>query len=56
MKVNALAACHPECRFCAVEMFRWLAGRMTQMAKAKRGDTTSFAECAATSVKPEDNT
>ena len=49
---------HPDCNACAREFFRWLKGRMAQMALAKPGET-SFAAAAATSVRPardKDNT
>jgi hypothetical protein len=52
--VQALGACHPDCRFCAREFWRWYAGRMLQMHKVNargrsRGET-SFAQAAATSI------
>ena len=45
---------HPDCPWCARIWFRWYAARMNQMhvPRKNRGETTSFAEAAATSVKP----
>lgn len=50
MIVDALGQCHPDCRFCQKEWWRWYRARMAQMHKAKRGDTVSFAQAAATSI------
>lgn len=51
--VNALGSCHKDCRFCAKEFYRWYKTRMAQMAVPQEGQTTTFAQAAATSVKPE---
>ncbi len=51
MKINALGACHPECRFCAQEWYKWWRGRDKQMSMVRPGQGISFAEAAVTSIK-----
>jgi len=53
MKVKALGNCHPDCRYCAMDFWKWLKGRMNQMDRPRRGEEQSFSEAAATSIKPE---
>lgn len=50
MIVRALAACHPDCPWCAREWWAWLRGRMASMGRLVDG--VSFAEAAASSVRP----
>lgn len=52
MKVKALGACHPDCTMCANTYWRWVKARMGQMSKPNKGDTTSFAVAASTSIRP----
>jgi len=55
VKIYALGACHPECRFCALDWWRWLRDRENQMSvpRKKYGETISFAQAAATSIKAD---
>jgi hypothetical protein len=43
--------CSPQCPWCAKEFWRWMKSRMAQMNMTRPGETTSFAQAAATSVK-----
>lgn len=44
---------HPDCNACARDFFKWVKTRMAQMdVDLKDGNSTTFAEAAATSVKP----
>lgn len=52
MMVRALGQCHEDCRFCQREFLQWYRARMAQMHRVKKGESTSFAESAATSIKP----
>lgn len=57
MVVNALGTCHRDCPWCAREfLVRWLQTRVRQMdeltkKQKERGETTTFSEAAATSVR-----
>lgn len=43
--------CHPDCPWCARAFFAWLKARMRDMARPRRGEKTSFADAAATSIR-----
>ncbi len=43
-----------DCPFCTRDYWRWLKSRMAQMSKPRMGETISFADAAATSVKPSE--
>ncbi|HYF55833.1 MAG TPA: hypothetical protein VEA41_16380 [Salinarimonas sp.] len=43
---------HPSCPWCARSYWHWLKDRMTNMAR-RVGGAQSFAEAAATSIKPD---
>jgi hypothetical protein len=40
------------CPFCARDYWRWLKARMRQMSTPRKGETISFADAAATSIRP----
>ena len=49
---------HPECPWCARLWFQWFKARVERMARTgatrrRAAVSTSFAEAAATSVRPE---
>ena len=41
----------PRCPWCAKLFFKWLKSRMTQMATPPKGELSSFADAAATSIR-----
>jgi len=43
--------CSPQCPWYAKEFWRWMKSRMAQMDKPRNGESESFAQAAATSVK-----
>lgn len=46
--------CDQTCHWCATDWWRWLKSREAQMSnvRTKRGEVTSFAAAAGTSVRP----
>lgn len=44
--------CHPDCPWCARQFWLWLKHHMANMSR-RVGGATSFAEAAATSIRPE---
>lgn len=41
------------CGACAKDFWAWLKARMASMASKRKGEATSFADAAATSIHPE---
>jgi hypothetical protein len=50
--LNLATKCDSTCPVCAREFFAWYKSRMKQMEMTVKGNKTSFAEAAATSVRP----
>lgn len=50
-----MKSCDQTCSHCAREFWKFLRARMAQMSvpRTKKGETTSFAEAAATSIKAD---
>lgn len=44
--------CDARCGWCARNWWRWLKSREAQMSLLRPGQTTSFAQAAATSIRP----
>jgi len=47
--------CDQTCVHCARYFWKWLKAREAQMSKPLKGQTTTWSEAAATSVRPERN-
>lgn len=53
--LNLATKCDSTCAVCAREFFKWYKTRMKQMemVRTNKGETVSFAEAAATSVRAD---
>jgi len=54
MPPRPLGQCHAECPFCARAFWAWFKARIASMSRTRPGDGQSFAQAAATSIKPAD--